>query len=177
MRLLMVFLFAQLSLIAACDPSQPAAKPAVKDAVTFQFSKRASVTDLNDKNSWCNNSGFTEATLINADPANSNRRFFLLGECVYGVRLQSGNAVSSFFLRKTGEKSIELFTSDNYPMCLSRRANFSMAGADTWFRYDNGHGIAYTVEAQASAEGLFAILTLPPTPTYGLTVHRCAECR
>lgn len=177
MRLLKVFLFAQLSFIAACDPSQPASQPAAKNAVTLQFSKRASVTELNDKNSWCNNSGFTEATLINADPANSNRRFFLLGEGVYGARLQFGNAASSFFLRKAGEKSIELFTSDNFPMCLSRRANFSLAGEGTWFRYDNGQGIAYTVETQSSAEGLFVILTLPPTPTYGLTVHRCAECR
>lgn len=161
-------------MLNACNEAQPSSTSAT--ALRFQFSKKAPANELRDENSWCNKP-FTEAIVIQADPANENRRYFMLGEGIYTVALQLGNATSSFFLQKAGQQSVDVFTSDNYPYCSSNRANFSPAPDGAWFKYDNGRGITYTVEAQSSAEGQFVILTLPPKPTYGLTVHRCTDCR
>jgi hypothetical protein len=179
MRFLLIFLF--FSILAACGQSpsttsngqsQPAAS---SSAATFQFSKKAPVTGLKDENSWCNGD-FADATLINADPANSNRRFFQLGEGVYRIAIQLGNATSSFFIRKTAGQAIEIFSSDNFPLCTSNRANFSMVEGDASFKYDNGRGINYSVAIQSSAEGLFVILEFSAEITYGLTVHHCVGC-
>lgn len=178
MRFLLTLL--SLSILAGCGQSpttspnvQPAAATAA--AATFQFSKAAAMTVLKDEKSWCN--GDFNAALINADPANVNRRYFLMDESVHRVAVQSGNATSSFFLKKTDGKKVEIFTSDNFPFCSSNRANFSLAPEGAWFRYDNARGIAYTVEAQSSVEGLFVILEFPVETTYGLTVHHCVGCR
>lgn len=169
------------SILTGCNqsPSAPTnAQPATANAAaaTFQFSKKAAATDLKDTSSWCNGA-FTDAVLINADPANSKRRYFLLGEGVYNVAVQLGNATSSFFLQKTGGQAIELFTSDNFPLCSSNRVNFSLAAEGAWFRYDNNRGINYTVESKSSADGLFIILEFPGEITYGLTAYHCVGCR
>jgi hypothetical protein len=179
MRFLLTLLF--LSILAGCGQSPSTSstgqsQPVSATAATFQFSKKASVTGLKDTSSWCNGA-FTEAVLINADTANSKRRYFQLGGGAYNVAVQLGNATSSFFLQKTGDQSIEVFTSDNFPLCSSNRANFSLAGEGARFRYDNSRGIHYTVESQNSAEGLFVILEFPAEMTYGLTVYHCVGCR
>lgn len=174
MRLLLIFLVLQTLLACNGSPSSP---PSSQPAGTgFRFSKAAAMTGLKDENSWCNGD-FAEAALINADPANSNRRFFQLGEGVYRIALQKGNATSSFFLRKTGDQAIEVFTSDNFPLCTSNRANFSPSEDGASFVYDNGRGINYIAAIQSSAEGLFVILEFPGDITYGLTVHHCTGCR
>lgn len=180
MRILSIALF--LCIAASCNPSQPGsqnlqAESPVASGVTFRFSAKPAANDLNDLTTWCNNTYYTEAPLISADTANSHRRLFLIKEGVYRVRLQLGNAASSFFLQKTGEKEIEISTSDNFPLCSSNRANFELAGENTWFKYDNERGIHYTVETHISGGALFVVLTLPPTPAYGFVVHRCPDCR
>lgn len=173
MRFLLIFFFFQILL--ACNESQPAPQTSQPVGVTFQFSKAAANKDLNDLNSWCN--GAFDAVLINADPANVNRRFFQMNEGVHRVAVQLGNATNSFFLKKTGEKTVEVFTSDNFPMCASSRANFTLAADGASLSYDNKMHITYSVTVQLSPEGLFVVLDFPKEITYGLTVHRCGGCR
>jgi hypothetical protein len=91
--------------------------------------------------------------------------------------VQLGNATSSFFLKKTGEKTVEVFSSENFPMCASSRANFTLAADGTSLGYDNKRYITYTVTAQSSVEGLFVVFDFPKEITYGFTVHRCVGCR
>ncbi|MBX2892255.1 MAG: hypothetical protein KF734_15110 [Saprospiraceae bacterium] len=145
-------------------------------AATFQFSKAPPITHNDHASNWCNEQ-FTDAVLVSADPANVNRRIFVLGEGIYRVAVQAGNMASLFLLQKSGEHKVELFTSDNFPLCLSFRKSFGMAPDNAWFNYDNERGIAYTVEAQPTDNGLYIIIVLPPTPTYGLNVHRCVGCQ
>lgn len=173
----MRFLYLPLLLWSACNSSQPS-QPEKSNPVNaaFQFSKAAGVMHPEADGNWCRNQ-FTDAALINADAANPNRRFFLLGDGIYRVAAQLGNMTSSFMLRKTGARSVDLFTSDNFPLCLSRREYFSLADGGAFFSYDNRKGINYTVELQSGAEGLFVVLVFPPETTFGLNVHRCAGCR
>lgn len=167
MRLLLTLFFLQI--LYACNDSQSAA------GITFEFSKAAANNDLKDAKSWCN--GKFDAVLINADPANINRRFFQMGEGVYSIAVQLSNATSSFFLKKTSEKKIEIFTSDNFPFCTSNRANFTLDADNASLGYDNKRYITYTVSVQSSPEGLFVVLDFPKEMTYGLTVQRCVGCR
>ncbi len=173
MRLFSTLLILQILL--ACNESPPKSPVSQPANVAFQFSKAAANKDLNDPNSWCN--GSFDAVLINADPANVNRRFFQLGEGVHRVAVQLGNATSTFFLKKTGERQVEIFSSDNFPLCASNRANFVLAEGGASFSYDNKMHITYSATLQKSPEGLFVILDFPKEVTYGLTVHRCDGCR
>ena len=180
----MRFLLTLLALSILTDCNQPSSTPktqskpetATNAPVTFQFSKKAAIQNLYDEKSWCNGA-FIDATLINADPANNNRRFFQMEAGAYRVAVQLGNATSSFYLKKADAKSIDIFTSDNFPMCASNRVNFSLAGEGSWFKYDNAHGISYTVEAQPTENGTFIIIEFSGEISYGLTVHHCADCR
>lgn len=173
MRVLLIL--ALLQILIACNETPQTSQPAPATGITFQFSKAAAMTDLNDEKSWCN--GAFDAALINADPANVNRRFFQMNEGAYRVAVQLGNATSSFFLKKTGERQVEIFTSDNFPLCASNRANFTLAADGASFSYDNKRYITYMATAQLSPEGFFIILNFPSEITYGLTVHHCAGCR
>lgn len=177
MRFFPAFMFLQLLAWVACNqsPQSPSAKTN-SAAAAFQFSKSVAVTHPEAEGNWCKNQ-FTDAVLINADTANTNRRYFLLGDGIYRVAAQLGNMTSSFLLRKKGDQAAELFTSDNFPLCLSKREYFSLADGGTFFSYDNRKGINYTVELQPSAEGPFIILVFPPGLTYGLNVHHCVGCR
>ena len=173
----MRFLLLAALFLVACTQSPSAPAGAEKGASTgFQFSKLAPVSHPDAAGNWCKNS-FTDAAQINVDTANTSRRYFLLGDGVYRIATQLGNMTSSFLLRKKGDAGVELFTSDNFPHCLSRKEYFGLAEGGQFFSYDNGNGINYTVELQNSAEGTFIILVFPPDLTYGLNVHRCIGCR
>ncbi|HRI61077.1 MAG TPA: hypothetical protein PK228_15165 [Saprospiraceae bacterium] len=177
MRFFPALVFIQVLIwIVACNQTQPSQQGSANTAAAFQFSKSVAVTHPEAEGNWCNNQ-FTDAVLINADTANTNRRYFLLGDGIYRVATQLGNMTSSFLLRKQGDRAAELFTSDNFPLCLSKREYFSLADGGAFFSYDNRKGINYTVELQPTAEGPFIILVFPPGLTYGLNVHHCVGCR
>jgi len=166
-----------LSIIAACDqPAPQTAVPQPQNAGILRFSKAAAVTELKDMGSWCNRP-FAEAVLINAEAANVNRRYFMLGDGVYRIVIRTGNQSSSFFIRKADGMKAEVYTSDNFPMCLSDRANFTTTPDGNAFDYDNRRGIHYTVETQPGGAEMPVFIEFQPEVQYGLTVHRCADCR
>ena len=177
MRFIPVLVLLEVLVWVACKQSPPAQSgKSDSAAASFQFSKAAAVSHPEAEGNWCNNH-FTDAVLINADTANLSRRYFLLGDGIYRIATHAGNMTSSFLLRKNGGNAVDLFTSDNFPHCLSRTEYYSMAEGGGFFVYDNGKGIHYNVELQTSAEGTFVILLFPPDRIYGLNVHRCVGCR
>lgn len=171
---LFVLLFS-LASFAACTSSDPgkvtqpnAAPPA--SGLQFKFSKAAMETGPEMTN-WCHHR-FPVAPVINADAANSNRRYFALGEGVFQVVIRLGTTTASFLLKKTGSDTIELFTSNQFPECLSNQVNFTMEDNGASFRYDNRHHIEFSVSAERVGGGLRIWLDLPPASGYGLTVHQ-----
>ncbi len=177
--------FLLLSLFCACADSaekqegKPPAEPgriAANGAVTFQFSTAAAIPVLEKKGNWCRSS-FPDAVLINADPANFNRRFFRIDQGVYKVGIQLGTTIGTFMLRDAGRKKIDLFTSKNFPECLSSLGNFTLSADASEVTYDNRHYIHFTVDVQQDAGGLVVFLEFPPGSEYGMSVHRCADCR
>lgn len=178
MRFLSIY-FALFSLVA-CNQSAPQShqKTANPGAHTLlQFSKAAAVTELKDANSWCNRP-YPESVMIGAQPDDTNRRYFMLGDGLHRVVVQGRNMSSLFFVKKASDgKTAEVFTSDNFPMCLSDRANFTMNPDGNLFNYDNRRGIQYTVEAQTGDGAIAVFIKFEPGVQYGLTVHRCSDCR
>lgn len=179
-NILIVFL---LSVLFACSqapaPKQQAAQQqnTVEQGAFFRFSEAAAVPPLQEAGNWCR-LNFDEAVLINADPANVNRKFFRLDDgAVLRTVVRQGNAANFFFVRKSAEKTVEIFTGMNFPECLSGRGNYSNGPGAAMLTYDNRKSIRYNMEAQHNEHGLFVILEFPENTQYGLTVHRCEGCR
>jgi len=173
MRILVLLL--PIVLFAACTSPDPgtAAKPeAVPPAsgVHFKFSKAAMETGREMTN-WCYHR-FPIAPVINADPVNTNRRYFAMGEGVFQVVILLGSTTASFFLKKSGNETIEILTSNQFPECLSNHVNFTLEANGASFRYNNQQHIEFTVSAMAMGGGFRVWLEVPPASGYGLTVHQ-----
>ncbi len=169
-------------LALGCDRTQPISAGSTSsgnpdpNGVRFFFSPSPAVAGLKDANSWCNHS-FTDAVLINADTGNINRRYFRLGEGVHRIAVQVGNMTASVVLRQSKDQRVEVFTSDNFPVCLSRRENFTLFDEGASLVYDNKKYIVFTLSGQPAPGGPVILLDIPAKPAYGLNVHRCVDCR
>ncbi len=160
-------------LLAACGQPPASKQQATPEGPHFQFSKAAPVPRNEEKGNWCR-IDYPEAIPIQADAADFNRRFFLIGEGLYKVNIHAGNATSSFVLQRGAEEAVVLHTGLHFPGCLSTHRNF-VIGTDGFTRYDNRHNIQYTMHLQYSpAAGTFVVIDLPKNAGYGLTVHRAA---
>jgi len=136
----------------------------------FEFST-APVDALGD---WCK-ADYSNPVLISGDPANPNNRVFALGEGVHKAVIRMGNIAASFCLLKKGDV-VEVFTSKNFPMCLSRQSSYTMADDGLSFQYDNKLHITYTALFQSSIQGARIVFEFPADFQYGLTVHTCSGC-
>ena len=169
-----------LAVLFSCNnvaqPGQDQSTRVAADAVTFQFSRAETVPLFQEEGNWCKAS-FAEAVAISADPANYNRRFFRLGDGIFLVGVDDGGPVSSFMARSAGDKTIELFTSKNFPECLSNLANFTLSPDAATIAYDNKKKIRYGMDARRDTAGLILFFDFPPGSQYGLSVHRCAGCK
>jgi len=163
------------------NPPSPAAS-AGKASETIKgpylrFFQGETIKGMREKGNWCYED-YPEAVVITADPVNSNRRRFGLGASVYKVTLDLGSSANSFILRNNPDGAIDLFTSDNYPLCLANRVNFKLDADAHGFQYDNEHKFKYAVELQAQNDGgLFVAVDFSSGLNYGLTVRRCSTCR
>ena len=165
-----------LGFAMACNqtPQQPDSKQAEKNAgnagLTFAFSKQAPVSGAAPGNKWCRVT-FPEAAVISADPANFNRRLFALGEGPHKVMVDFTNMTAAFVLQKSGNH-VEIFTSDNYPECLSNRLNFSIGADGTTFHYDNKMHIDFDMQLIPLPNGIQIALEMAPEAGYGIIVRR-----
>lgn len=151
-----------------------AEKPAPPDAAALSFSTMPSMSGRTEPNNWCR-ADFTEAVGAFPETAgeNQNQYFFLaVTNGVYKVNVRAGNAVASLLVRPTVSGTVEIFTSDNFPECLSNRANHALSESGFYDDYDNSKDISFTLHVQKAGANYHVSLEFPPTVQYGLTVHR-----
>ena len=112
-----------------------------------------------------------EAAVISADQENSRLRLFTLAGGPHRVVVDYGHIVGSFVLQKKWNK-VEVFTSDNYPECLSNRENFEIKEGGNSFQYDNKKHIIFDVHLLPLANGTQIALEIDPDAGYGIIVRR-----
>ena len=160
-------------LLAACGQSPAPAPPAASappSGLHFQFST-AALSQSDEDDNWCR-SPFPESQPMYADPANSLRRWFALGEGTHHVVVDLGTTAASFFLRKKGDTVLEVFTSDQFPECLSNKANFTLEAGGTRFRYNNQRHIDFDISAEEAGGVLRIWIEMPVGAQYGLSVRK-----
>lgn len=190
MKNIVVFLMVVLVGIS-CGPPTPAASAGKsgeasktpeenntpKTGPYLRFFQGETIKGMREKGNWCYEE-YPEAAVISGDPVNSNRRRFGMGTGVYKVTLNLGSSASSFILRYTSDGAIDLFTSDNYPLCLANRVNFVLDADARGFQYDNGHMFKYAVELEPqNGGGLFVAVDFSSGQQYGFTVKYCTSCQ
>ncbi len=172
MRLYHSLLF---TLLAACGQSPAPAPPAASvppSGLHFEFSTAALIqSDDDDDDNWCRRA-FPEALPMYADPVNSLRRWFILGEGSYHVVVDLGTTAASFFLQKKGDTVLEVFTSQQLPECTSNKANFALEAGGTRFRYNNQRKIDFDISAEEVGGGLRIWIEMPVGAQYGLSVRK-----
>jgi hypothetical protein len=122
---------------------------------------------------WCFNH-FSDAVLISAPPQNSNQRFFDLEDGLYKIVVDKGKPTASFFLKKTGDQSLELFGSQHFPQCLSQKGNYTLR--PNGFEYDNAQTIHFSVDCIPNGSRYRVEVNFPLAAGYGIAVHRCTDC-
>jgi hypothetical protein len=163
--------------IVSCADSPKTAHDQTKNQqyTTFQFSQRPAPVDQKDASNWCA-ANFGAASLIGADPKNFNRRLFALSAAATRIAVSYGHQQAVFILLKSGDH-VEIFTSDNFPNCLSNKANFQISPERTSFIYNNKRDINIEIHLQELANGMQIALDLPPDSGHGLTVDSCEFCK
>ncbi len=137
---------------------------------TFAFSTQALVSGDDPENRLCRVS-LPEAVVINADPVNSNRRLFTLSNGPHKAFVVFGKMTASFMLEKKGNK-VEVYTSDNYPECLSKKVDFSIGADGTTFRYSDRRYINFEIQLISLPNGTQIALEMAPGAGYGIEVRR-----
>ena len=142
---------------------------------TFKFGSRSAALNPQDLSNWCATQ-YGNALLVSADPENFYRRLFMLSEIPTKVIIDYGHQTASFMLHRQGNQ-IEVFTSDNFPACLSNKANFQITPDGTSFRYDKKRAVSCDIYAKTTAEGTQIVLDLPSKGGHGLSVVPCLNCK
>ena len=137
---------------------------------TFVFSTQGMALGNDPANSWCR-VPFLEAAVINADPTNSNRRIFTLSDGPVKVFVEFGKLTAVFILKKNANK-VDIYTSDNFPECLSNKVNFSIGADGTTFRYNNNRYIDFEIHLVPLPNGTQIALEMAPGAGYGIEVRR-----
>lgn len=170
-----IILFALWGFFACSESPKPAGNTQNNEQYpTFSFSNEPAVMDMRDPANWCNVT-LREAALVNADPKNFNRRVFVLDDAPYRVVLDHGHQSAALMLSKQGNEVL-VYTSDNFPICLSNKVNFQISPERISLRYDNKRDISFDVSLQKIPGGIQIIIDLPTNKTLGLSVHRCEAC-
>lgn len=166
-----------IMVLGGCQQAPKQASPASKQNsfTTFKFGARTAALNAKDLSNWCATQ-YGNALLVSADPENFYRRLFMLSEVPTKVIIDYGHQTASFMLHRQGNQ-IEIFTSDNFPACLSNRANFQITPEGTAFRYDNKREVSCDVYAKTTADGTQIVLDLPSKGGHGLSVVPCLNCQ
>lgn len=82
-----------------------------------------------------------------------------------------GTTMASFFLLKKGD-TLEVFTSDQFPECLSSKTNFELEASGTRFRYNNQRHIDFGISTEQVGGVLRIWIDMPVGSHYGLSVRR-----
>lgn len=144
-----------------------AAAPSKTEGLFFAFSSQS--PDF-AKEDYCH-LPFSDVAVIQPDPSDVNRRLFALSDGPHKITVDYGNIVAAFILKKTGNE-VDVFTSDNFPMCLSNKVNFSLKDGGTLFHYDNHKHINFDMRLVSLPNGVQVAMEIPVDSTYGIIVRR-----
>jgi hypothetical protein len=114
---------------------------------------------------------FEEPIGLQPDATDPQRRWIGDADGLYRVVIDLGNLRSAAIVRKTGQQA-EVFTSAQYPQCLSARPNFSLSPDGTSVHYQGMKNLSYDLGMVDSRLGL----RLPEGVQMGVTVYRCTSC-
>jgi hypothetical protein len=171
----MRFLFFSLLLALGCGgkPSAEDGAGASNATAGVRFATTAPVTDFRSPDNWCNPGPTApEGAPVGAEASNTNRRYFEIGDGTYHIVTRAGNTAASWMVRRLRDGGLELFTSANFPTCLSNRDNFSINPDGRGFYFDNGRGIAYPVEWLADGPTGRVTIEFAPGAYYGIEVFK-----
>lgn len=175
---LLLFTVACQSGAEAPGGTQAPGKPAAPSGPHFRLSPAKAVTGLLSEGDMCLGD-FTEAVPLFPHRTDFNKRYFVLGDGLYRVVARDESGAATFFVRRAGSgQAVDVFTGANFPACLSEPKNFSLSADGSGFQYDNGYaqnGTRFGVSLVA--DGSQVEFSLPSEAVYGMTVHRCANCR
>lgn len=175
MKYLLIFI-AMTGLFACTQSPKNAGEPLPQtNYKTFKFSDRPAVMDKGNPSNWCDGL-FPEAALISADPKNYYRRLFALSNVPNKLVVEIGHMSAALMLKQSGDH-VEIYTSENFPACLSNKAFFQISPEGTSFRYDNKREISFEVYLQELPSGIQIALDLPSNGNHGLSVVRCENCK
>jgi len=165
-------------LLVACGPNEAQLaqnKPTIGQGPHIEFAKGPIVKDYKAAGSWCD-AHFPEAPPLTSDPVNAQLRRVGIGPGVYKAVVNYGNIASSFMLRVSPNRTLELYTSNHFPYCLSEHSNFKLQADGRSFEYDNHHHIHYTVELESSDQGMSIAFLYGPGDNFGFTIYKCEDC-
>lgn len=150
------------------SPAVPS--PSSTGGIRFEISTAPAHTGHTADN-WCHGR-FDQAQVFYPDPANANRRYFVVGAGMYRVAVDLGSTTASFLLRRRGDQVVEVFTSDQFPECLSNRSNLLAGAADNLLVYDNRRHLRFQVAAERVSGQVRCWLEIPAGSGYGLLAHQ-----
>lgn len=158
------------------QPQAPDSKPQEGPPPVFRFSTQHQIAGKDAGGNWCYRY-YPQAVPVSATLDNSNRRFFDAPRGIYKVTVPLGKITASTLFRCYGaDQPLEVFTSDQFPECLSNAANFQISPDGSTLRYDNRGEIRFTVTAQPNGPFMRIILDMPVGSGYGIEVRLCDNC-
>jgi hypothetical protein len=145
--------------------------------VTFHFSTAPSVQGFRDARDWCNLT-FRKAYPFYAESGNSRLRYFFLPDkSTIRLAVNRDNITASMILRSGNGEQIELFTSNNFPSCLSIHQNFKLSPDGAFLHYENDKRVSFDLKAEKVQPGFTkVVLELPQDVEYALLCHECIGC-
>jgi hypothetical protein len=158
------------------QPQAPEPKIQKGPPPVFQFSAQNQIAGKNAEGNWCYRY-YSQAVPVSAPLDNSNRRFFDAPPGIYKVIVPLGTTTASTIIKSYGaHRTMEVFTSDHFPECLSNTANFQISPDGSTLLYDNRGAIRFTVTAQPNGPYMRIILDMPVGAGYGIEVRLCDNC-
>lgn len=184
MRLPIYFPVLFLLFLANCDnepkgtvsaPKAPAAEASSSDLL-FKPSTVRGAEGTHTSN-WCRRD-FSSPVIVTADKSNMNiRRFYAENTTtVYKLAIGIDGITSSFFLKVPPTGTVEYFTSDNFPECLSNVANFTRSADGNTMFYDNKMKVDYQFTIKKEGQFRYVEFLFPEKSEYEMTVRKCASC-
>ena len=155
-------------------PPAPASTPI---GPAFVLSKSTPPVDKTERaTNWCI-ARFGDPLVINAERVNTNRRYFYPGPGIHKLMVGPSGATAILLFRTQPGGNVLVFTSDNFPECLSNTLNYSPAGGTASIRYNNRQNIDFRLDMEVENTRTKITVELPPAGAYGMSVNPCLECR
>ncbi|MCC7246902.1 MAG: hypothetical protein IT269_14550 [Saprospiraceae bacterium] len=175
----LIFSFLLLLFVGCQQPAAPKEDATSKPVLApthFEFSKKAPERERDLKN-WCWQPS-TDAQPINAEKDNLNRRYAVLTPgMAYRVGINAANSTAAFILRANASGVVELFTSNNFPNCLSNFQHFTLSPDGASLHYDNHHYIKFDSGVRQVNGATQFYVDMPADFVYPFEVKSCATCR